>query len=90
MLLLHAMKLLIAVALLVVGLSPSPGFSQFGEGSGQTTDALTEAPTDATSQLPTEALTDATTEALTDATTEATTESDSKSLTEVHEINEFL
>ncbi len=41
------MKLLIAVALLVVGLSPSPGFSQFGEGSGQTTDALTEAPTEA-------------------------------------------
>ncbi len=42
-----AMKLLIAVALLVVGLSPCPGFSQFGEGSGQTTEALTEAPTEA-------------------------------------------
>ena len=41
------MKLLIAVALLVVGLSPCPGFSQFGEGSGQTTEALTDAPTEA-------------------------------------------
>ena len=41
------MKLLIAVALLVVGLSPSPGFSQFGESSGQTTEALTDAPTEA-------------------------------------------
>ncbi len=46
------MKLLIAVALLVVGLSP--GFSQFGEGPGQTTEALTDAPTDATTQSPTE------------------------------------
>ena len=36
-----AMKLLIAVALLVVGLSPSTGF--IGEGSGQTTDATTQA-----------------------------------------------
>ncbi len=52
MFLLHAMKLLIAVALLVVGLSPCPGFSQTSEGSGQTTEvtteALTEAPTGAT------------------------------------------
>ncbi len=48
------MKLLIAVALLVVGLSPSPGFSQFGEGFGQTTEALTDVPTDATTDATTE------------------------------------
>ncbi len=45
-----AMKLLIAVALLVVGLSPSPGFSQFGESSGQTTEALTDATTESDSK----------------------------------------
>ena len=68
------MKLLIAVALLVVGLSPSPGFSQFGEGSGQTTEALTDAPTETSTGAPTEALTGAPTEAPTDAPTEAPTE----------------
>ncbi len=62
MLLLHAMKLLIAVALLVVGLSPSPGFSQFGDGSGQTTEALT----DATTQKPTEATTESDSKSLTE------------------------
>ncbi len=48
------MKLLIAVALLVVGLSPSPGFSQFDEGSGQTTEALTDATTESDSKSLTE------------------------------------
>ena len=67
------MKLLIVVALLVVGLSPSPGFSQFGEGSGQTTDATTQASTDVTTQAPTDASTDVTTQATTDAPTQAPT-----------------
>ncbi len=37
-----AMKLLIAMALLVIGLSPNPGFSQFGGGTGLTTEATTD------------------------------------------------
>ncbi len=67
-----AMKLLnlIAVALLVVGLSPCPGFSQFGEGSGQVTEATTAYTT-----------TDATTGF--SQTSEAPT--DGKSLTEMHD-----
>ncbi len=78
-----AMKLFIAVALLVIGLFPSPGSGQTSETPIEiTTKAPTQESTDATTQEPTEATTDAITQEPTEATTDATTQEPTEATTD--------